>query len=106
MKRQHQRHSADPWLDGGVSHGSGGPLGALASRSSRNIGFPILPVVLRGSKLQRISFRIARKNVVSGCEDCKDRRELIPLWHHGAGAGVPPSPYTSYRAIDLEPGRG
>jgi hypothetical protein len=42
MKRQHQRHSVDPWLDGGVFQGDGSSLPACASRSSRNISFPIL----------------------------------------------------------------
>ncbi len=47
MKRQHQRHSVDPWLDGGVFQGSDKPLHPFASRSSRNIIISVLLAVTR-----------------------------------------------------------
>ncbi|HCB75937.1 MAG TPA: hypothetical protein DEP91_07145 [Sphingomonas bacterium] len=59
MKRQHQRHSVEPWLDGGVFQGSDKPLQPSASRSSRNIIIAILLAVAR-YKGRGISFRIAR----------------------------------------------
>ena len=76
MKRQHQRHSVEPWLDGGVFHGDGSSLPASASRSSRNISFPSCSP---SRAVQRPTYQLQDRspNVVRGGADGNGAGELF-----------------------------